>query len=733
MIACFFVLLYQSGSICDIMFLEEDLRQWPYVRLLIPFVAGILFQVSFPIPQAWVLGLFLLSNAMLLSLFIWQHISPDYHRRWFFGASLYLLLFISGSALLSLNMNRINFTHFDMGNNEFVAIVTEAPEEKPRSFKIILDIERIKSNEGWIKTRGKALVYLEKDSLAEKLFIGDQLAVRGNFQEIRFNNNPQEFDYRSYLSRQGVYCQMYLRSENWKQIADKRKISLTLFAEKTRYALLKIYEKFQFGEEELAIAGALTLGFREKIDPELRDLYVNAGVMHVLAISGLHVGIIYFLLFHILGFLKKIRRGMILRALIIILLLWFFAFLTGLSPSVMRAATMFSFITIGQSLKRPGNIFNTIAASAFFLLLINPYLIKEIGFQLSYTAVTGIVFFQPRFYRLFRSRFWIVDKAWGLVTVSLAAQLSTFPISTFYFHQFPNYFILSNIVVIPFVTIILYLGILVFTFSFLPAIAGILAWVMNQSIGILNAILGGITNLPHAVTEGISNTFTETILLYVLIITFSFFIIQKKNRYVFYFIGSLILFLSFKTYSNVKTKHQKMIVVYNVESTTAIGFIDGNRAWLVSDLDETNSQEKLDYYVSNHFNRLKIDELNYINLKSSENETMVVDLSGHDPGFLRRGNFIYFYGNKICLIDSSWPDAHPNGNPYDFDYVVLRHNPDLDQAGFFKNFQVRQVILDSSVSFYFEEILKEKCTKIGIPCYSVRFQGALIHDLKKMH
>ena len=132
--------------------------------------------------------------------------------------------------------------------------------------------------------------------------------------------------------------------------------------------------------------------------------------MHVLAISGLHVGILYFLLFYLLGFLGKFRSGRIIRAALIILFLWFFAFLTGLSPSVMRAAAMFSFVTIGQSLKRPGNIYNTIAASAFFLLLVNPYLIKEVGFQRSYIAVTGIIFFQPRFYRLLRSR-WYAKKS----------------------------------------------------------------------------------------------------------------------------------------------------------------------------------------------------------------------------------------------------------------------------------------------------------------------------------
>ncbi len=711
---------------------EQELRQWPYVRLLLPFVAGILFQSYLSLPCTGTLVLFALSTVSLFIVFAWQNVSPDYHRRWFFGVTLNIMLFFFGCSLLSIKENRGNFTHYGMRESQIIAVVTEVPEEKPRSYKAILKVRQIKSPEGWENTRGSALVYFEKDSAVRDLFIGDQLKIEGEFQEIPFYNNPYEFDYRRYLYRRGIYCRMYLRSEDWERTAANKGNTLQLISAKMRHRLLGIYQKFHFGEEEMAIAGALTLGFRDKLDDNLQDLYKNAGVMHVLAISGLHVGILYFLLFYLLGFLGKFRSGTIIRASLIIMFLWFFAFLTGLSPSVMRAATMFSFVTIGQSLKRPGNVYNTIAASAFFLLLINPYLIMEVGFQLSYIAVTGIIFFQPRFYRLFRSRFWVVDKAWGLISVSLAAQLSTFPITIYYFHQFPNYFIISNFVVIPFVTVILYLGVLLFLFSFLPPVAALLAWLMNQSISILNNILELITGLPHALTSGISNSILETLLIYSIILALSLFLIRKKSRYIFCFFTAVALFLSINAYSIFHTKHQKVIAVYHVEKTTAIGFITGEKAWLSGDFDTTGSQENVLYYVSNHFNRLRIRHWNCITLEEHENEMEAPDLTDMEDGPVISGNFIWFHGRRICLIDGEWPDRHPEKTPYDLDCVIIRHDPEIPHDGFFEHFRVRQIVLDPSISFYWEEVMKEKCVELEIPCYVVRTEGAWIRNINEV-
>lgn len=708
---------------------QQELRQWPYVRLLLPFVAGILFQSSIPLPYTLVLVLFFLSSVALFLLFIRQIKSPDYHRQWLFGIALNLLLFFSGSLLLTMKENRENFMDYGIRKGQIMALVTEMPEEKPRSYKAILKVQQIKTPAGWEDTRGDALVYFEQDSAARNLSIGDQLIIEGEFQEIPLYNNPYEFNYRRYLNHHGIYCRMYLRSADWERMAGKRVKTVRLISARMQFRLLGIYQRFHFGKEEMGIAGALTLGFRDKLDDSLQDLYRNAGVMHVLAISGLHVGILYFLLFYLLSFLEKVLGGRIIRASLIILFLWFFAFLTGLSPSVMRAATMFSFVTVGQSLKRPGNVYNTIAASAFFLLLVNPFLIMEVGFQLSYVAVTGIIFFQPRFYRLFRSRYWVVDKVWGLITVSLAAQLSTFPLTTYYFHQFPNYFIISNIVAIPFVTVILYLGILLFLFSFVPAIAGLLAWLMNHSISLLNRTLELITGLPHAITAGISNTIFETLLIYSIILSLSLFFILKNRKYLFGFLGIVALFLLLNAFSVFRTRNQKVMVVYHVERSTAIGFISGEKAWLAGDFNTAESQESILYWVSNHLNRLKVREWHYVTLEGHEEGISGLEWNETGRGLINRENFFCFYGKKICLVDGKWPERHPEKSPYELDCVILRHEPEMHCSGFFENFRAKEVVLDPSVSFYCEEAMKERCTALEIPCHVVRREGAWIRNI----
>ena len=205
--------------------------------------------------------------------------------------------------------------------------------------------------------------------------------------------------------------------------------------------------------KQLKVASALLLGYRENLDKELVKSYASAGAMHVLAVSGLHVGILYLLLTRIFSFLKKVKKvknGKFILTILIVSFLWFYAIMTGLSASVMRATTMFSFIVIGNELlNRKTSIYNTLAVSAIILMIINPFIVYQVGFQLSYVAVVGIVYLQPKLNRLFYSRYKLVRGVWAITCVSLAAQIATFPLSLHYFHQFSTYFFISNLIVIP--------------------------------------------------------------------------------------------------------------------------------------------------------------------------------------------------------------------------------------------------------------------------------------------
>lgn len=218
--------------------------------------------------------------------------------------------------------------------------------------------------------------------------------------------------------------------------------------------------------------------------------------MHILAVSGLHVGIIFIILSKLLFFLERHKYGKILQSALIILILIFYAMLTGLSNSVIRATIMFIFICFGRMFTRQVNIYNTLSASAFIMLLYNPYSIMDVGFQLSYLAVISIVFFQPKIYSLLNLRYKFPDYIWQLVSVAIAAQIATFPLTIHYFNQFPVYFILSNILIIPFVSIIIYGALILFCFSFSTNISYIIAKGLQLITLVLNKNVEFIKDLP---------------------------------------------------------------------------------------------------------------------------------------------------------------------------------------------------------------------------------------------
>ena len=278
----------------------------------------------------------------------------------------------------------------------------------------------------------------------------------------------------------------------------------------------------------------------------------------------------------------------ILKCILLLLILWFYALLSGLSPSISRAALMFSFIIIGQLLGRYTNIYNTLAASAFILLLINPFNVTNVGFQFSYLAVIGIVFLYPKIYNLAYVKNKLLDKAWSLICVSLAAQIIVAPLSIYYFHQFPNYFLLTNIIVIPISTVIIYLVITLIALSWWPAATDILGFVTQKTTYLLNNIVSGIETLPGSVTNEISLGIFNTIIIYLIIFSLIFYLMYK--RYVPLFIcmsGILVLSIS-SFFAYVSSEKETEIYVYNIDRYFAMNLIDGKKNYLFTDLDKDN-------------------------------------------------------------------------------------------------------------------------------------------------
>lgn len=489
-------------------------------------------------------------------------------------------------------------------------------------------------------------------------------------------------------------------------------LNLQLKALQLRNYILKQYKKHGITDQQHAVLAALTLGYKNKLDEEIKHAYSNSGGMHVLAVSGLHVGIIYLVLAFLLKPLRKRKYGNYLAVSIVITFLWFYALLTGLSPSVFRASTMFTIIAIGTLFKRNTNIYNSLAASALILLLYNPCLITEIGFQLSYLAVIGIVFFYPKIYGILHIKNKLVDNIWSLTAVSLAAQIATFPISLYYFQQFPSYFLLTNFLVIPFATILIYGTILFLLLSFIQPLAYFFAKLLNYLVYGLNTAVQFIESLPGSVIENINSSFMLMLLLYILIVFIAFLIAYKNKKYIFFIYTTVILIAIDVNYEKFKVNMKEHFIVFNIpgnsftqiKSKTSTHNIYGSK-------DETSN-----YTIVNNTNKFQ-QEKHYILEQSSKH-----------PIFKKN---IFVFNNESILFEN-----HARLNQFKnvdsklkIDYLVLSNKTKNNLFTLLQFYDIKNVIIDASVSFFSQKRWIEACKKNEIPYHSTREKGAFILEL----
>ena len=361
----------------------------------------------------------------------------------------------------------------------------------------------------------KLKCYLYKDERSKRLKIGDGLKIQSR---IRPNSTWQRgsFDYRRYLEVHGFSGQTFVASWRWQ----KAQISLRNLSrlERTKLYFLKLRSRLlsriktdEADRDALAVVAAMALGDKSALTQELRDVYSVTGASHVLALSGLHLGIIYTLL----SLLIAGRRWQMISQLLIILAIWAFVFLVGMSTSVVRSATMltaYALLTLGH---RDKMSVNTLAFTAIVMLMVSPLSLYDVGFQMSYLSVFSILVLIPLSERLFPMGYMmehrVVRWLWGMVAVSCAAQIGVAPLVAYYFGRFSTYFLLTNFIVIPAAIVILWLSPVVIVF---PSLTYLLLYIVSG----LNALLTAIASLPGASIEGLHPTILQTTMTYVVIV-----------------------------------------------------------------------------------------------------------------------------------------------------------------------------------------------------------------------
>ncbi|MGK0366836.1 MAG: competence protein ComEC, partial [Saprospiraceae bacterium] len=565
---------------------------------------------------------------------------------------------------------------------------------------------------------GNILVYINRDSLSENLEYGDRVSVFGTVRKLTGAKNPNAFNFKDFQHYQNIHYQLFLKENEWKISEKNGGNPLFKFAFKQRREFLHILRKYLPDTESFSVGSALILGYKDEMDEEVRDAYAKTGAMHVLAVSGLHVGLIYL----IIGFIfdkimrwdsRKIRY---LRGAICLISVWLFALLTGMSPSVMRASTMFSIIIIGNMTDRFSNIYNSLATSAFILLLINPLYIMSVGFQLSYLAVTGIVYFQPKIYSLYICENNITDFFWQLCTVSIAAQFATLPLSLYYFHQFPIYFWLSGLIVVPAAGFILGGGLFLFLLESIYAGLGIpigfllywLIWCVNKGIFFLQ-------NLPASVIEGIWITGISALILYFSIALLVSAINTRRGRNLTYSVGLLTIAFMLIAWQKSRLINNRQLIVYDLYKNTLVECIDKNEAYTVN--NKELNKKKFNFSTKNNHYAHSVDKVNFFNIDS---------LSYENDVLLFEKEFIHFYDKKVFLVDKM---PVRDKEIIKVNFLIIRGNPRLNLEKLFEIFSFEKVIFDNSNSQYKVRDWIKYCEDNNIDFHYTATDGAWILTL----
>jgi competence protein ComEC len=606
---------------------------YPIIKCLFFFFLGLIVEINFnffPIIKPWLL----IPIISLLIVLEYRVSNSMFFKKISSEVLLMLALILMGGALVqSKNQfnhknHFINSSKYFKTNHDFLIKLNDPIKIKKEKVTVTGEIV------GYIKNRlqypltGKVLVHLALDSNSNKLLPGDFIEVNSILNSIHSLGNPNEFDYSKYLKNKQIVAQFFLTSNTrWNKY--KSSFPLNRYSTIIRNRCLDIFKRSGLQSNNLFIASALTFGYKNDLNTFVKNIFSRTGAMHVLAVSGLHVGIIFLIVNSIISLLKIPFRYDWLGHFFILLIIWSYALITGLSPSILRATTMMSFFIIARVFNKHTSIYNVLFSSVFFLLFVNPFLIIDVGFQLSILAVFGILFFYPKIYNLINVKHYILKKIWAISSVSLAAQLTTFPISIFYFHQFPNLFLLSNIFVIPLVFILLIVGLFTIVLSFNNSILILWGKLFSFLLSVLMSFLTTIESISFSTTKGLFISAEETLLAYLAIL---FMVLYHKKRYFFlkitcFSIVFLLICLDLK--EDYTIQNQKKVVIYNIPNHFALDLMAGNNHYFIADDDFLKNENLFHQYVTNNwnFNDLappKLLSLNKLNSKTIKWENITI-------------------------------------------------------------------------------------------------------------
>lgn len=700
------------------------MKRWapfPFVRIALSFIAGILVYLHTGREFRYGLELLAFFVALYLALYFFARKtkSPDVNT--LAGIAGLLCFFVGGLWVTHSQTESHRPEHLNNLSGipaYYVGVVDDYVVQKPGYQNTVLQVEQVQLNGQWKRIEGRVQLSVPHDSKREyEVSYGDRLLIKGAPVPVAPPANPNQFDYRRYLANKQVYHRHFLRPQQYQFLTSDPPnpvLHLSIRLRRTLDALLKesMQEKREYG-----ISSALLLGVKDELDNEILQVYNNTGTTHVLAVSGLHVGLIYSVLMLFLVYVNRTRRQQLAVAVFLIAFLWMYAFITGLSPSVLRAVVMFSLVTVARTISRRPNIYNTLSIAAFFLLLYDPYYLLDVGFQLSFLAVLGIVYLQPLLYKTVTFDNWLLDKVWGLFTISVAAQLITFPLGLLYFHQFPVYFWLANLVVVPLSTLALYTGVAALAFSWVPFLSYLVFQSHFWSIWFMNEFTIQVHALPEALIDGIDISGTQALLLYLLMLFFILFFAYKQLRY-FAMATGIVAVIAIQEILEISAqRNQRSLVVYNMRNATAFSFLHGRQATVLSNqpVAPQNYTFNIQPYLW-HKGVAQAAAYTFTDAPTTGIQHVVLPDSN---------NLVVWQGKRMLVV--SKPIRVQPLPSFEVDYLLITQNVRVKPEEL-QPFRFKQLVLDASNAPWYLQRLKPQLAEAGIAFYDVAEQGALVVD-----
>lgn len=689
---------------------DRIIEHSPFIKLLPPCMVGIIAYNYLSSQLANYLSLTV--GILALWLISFARKIPDFYKykiKWIKGACV-VCFYVSLGYWLSYshdtNHASDSYKNADSTSTHAIVRLLDYPLDKDKTYKLHVEVSELLNTKYAYQTQGEAFIYLKKDTPIRYLSVGDYLMIRNKFKPIAQPLNPGAFDYKAYAKRNNIFESAYLNNNEWVQLK-KKKTDFNYACKSLNLKVRNLLALNLHDKNVLALSEALLIGYRSNIDEEITQLFTNTGIVHIIAISGMHIMIVYYSILFLLARIPFFMKRLKMKYLIALLCIWLFASLTGLPASVTRAACMISLLALGKLVNRDISVYNNLAASAFILLCFQPMWLFDVGFQLSYAAVLGILICYPPLANLLFVKYKFLNKVSQLCALNIAAQVFTLPLCLYYFHQFPTLFLVANLIAIPLSTLTLYA---VFALLILSPFELLAKWVViliNQLVHLLIKCMQMASSWHYAIIDGIQLSFSAMLIMYGIIVCLVVWLMLKSTRWLRWTASLLIAFLCISNFNEYRHCKQNYFMVLHTYRSSCLSFVTGKSVRFMMS-DSLVHDKKFNQYILKPFITSLRIETKYFLTQVPE-----APLSIYRFGFKR----------IVHLRNSNFTAAQP----IQTNVLICSNQVNPDSIWFQKHINTSLVVLDGSVAKWQSRRWKDLAKRLKLQLHDVNEEGPYVY------